>query len=43
MLIVGDETVVNIAVAGEVEVGVVEEVVVKLLPRVLNESDGNIA
>ena len=34
---------VHVAVVVEVETGVVEEVVVKLVPSMLDESDGNIA
>ena len=43
LLIVGDEAVFHVAVVGEVEGGVEEKVVVKLLPSVLNEGDGHVA
>ena len=39
---VDNETVVNVAVVVEVEIGVVKEIVVQLLPRVFNKSDGHI-
>lgn len=39
----GDEAVVNITVVVEVEVGVIEKVVVELVPGVFNESDGYVA
>ena len=38
-----DETVVHIAIVGEVEGSVLEEIVVKLMPRVFDEGDGNVA
>ena len=43
MFIVDDETVVHIAIVGEVEGSVLEEIVVKLMPRVFDEGDGNVA
>ena len=42
-LVVDNETVVNVAVVVEVEIGVVEEIVVELLPRVFDKSDGHVA
>ena len=38
-----DETVVHVAVVGEVEGCVLKEIVVKLMPGVFDEGDGNIA
>ena len=38
-----DETVVHIAIVGEVEGSVLEEIVVKLMPGVFDEVDGNVA
>ena len=43
VFVVDNETVVHIAVVGEVEVGVVKKVVVKLLPGMFDQGDGNIA
>ena len=43
MFIVDDETVVHVAIVGEVEGSVLKEIVVKLMPGVFNEGDGNIA
>ena len=42
VFVVGDETVVHIAVVVEMEVSVVEKVVVELLPSMFNESDGKL-
>ena len=38
-----NEAIVHISVVGGVEVGVVQEIVVELLPGVLNEGNGDIA
>ena len=43
MFVVHDETVVNVSVVSKVEGCVLEEVVVELVPGVLNEGDCNIA
>ena len=43
VFVVYDEAVVDIAVVGEVEDCVVEEVVVELAPRVLDQGDGDVA
>ena len=43
MFVVDNETVVNIAIVSKVEVCVLKEVVVDLMPGMLNEGDGNIA
>ena len=43
VFVVDNEAVVSVAVVIEVEVGVMQEVVVELLPRVFNDSDGNVA
>ena len=43
MFVVDNEAVVDIAIVSEVEVCVLKEVVVDLMPGVLNESDGNVA
>ena len=43
MFVVDNETVVNIAIVSKVEVCVLKEVVVYLMPGVLNEGDGNVA
>ena len=38
-----DETIVDIAVVSEVEGSVLKEIVVELVPGMLNEGDGNVA
>ena len=43
MFVVDNETVVNIAIVSKVEVRVLKEVVVYLMPGVLNEGDSNVA
>ena len=43
MFVVDNEAVVDIAIVGKVEVCVVKEVVVDLMPGMLNEGDGNVA
>ena len=43
MFVVDNETVVNIAIVSKVEVCVLKEVVVYLMPGVLNEGDSNVA
>ena len=43
MFVVDNEAVVDIAIVSKVEVCVLKEVVVDLVPGVLNESDGNVA
>ena len=43
LFIVDNETVVDVAVVGEMKSSVVEEVVVQLVPRVFNEGDSNVA
>ena len=42
MFFVGNGAIVNVVVVIEVEVGVVQEIVVELLPGVLDKSDGHI-
>ena len=43
MFVVDNEAVVDISIVSKVEVCVLKEVVVDLMPGVLNEGDGNIA
>ena len=43
MLVVYDEAVVHVRIVGEVEGCVLKEVVVKLVPGVLDQSDSNVA
>ena len=43
MFVVDNEAVVDISIVSKVEVSVLKEVVVDLMPGVLNEGDGNIA
>ena len=43
MFVVDNEAVVNIAIVSKVEVCVLKEVVVYLMPGVLNEGDNNVA
>ena len=43
MFVVDNEAVVDIAIVSKVEVCVLKEVVVDLMPGVLNEGDGNVA
>ena len=43
LFVVDDKAVVNIAVVCEVKSSVLEKVVVKLVPRVFNEGNGNVA
>ena len=43
MFVVDNEAVVDIAIVSKVEVCVLEEVVVDLMPGMLNEGDGNVA
>ena len=43
MFVVDNEAVVDIAVVSKVEVCMLKEVVVDLMPGMLNEGDGNVA
>ena len=43
MFVVDNEAVVDIAIVSKVEVCMLEEVVVDLMPGMLNEGDGNVA
>ena len=43
MFVVDNEAVVDISIVSKVEVCVLKEVVVDLMPGMLNEGDGNIA
>ena len=43
MFVVDNEPVVDIAIVSKVKVCVLKEVVVDLMPGVLNEGDGNVA
>ena len=43
MFVVDNEAVVDISIVSKVEVCVLKEVVVDLMPGVLNEGDGNVA
>ena len=43
MFVVDNEAVVDISIVSKMEVGVLKEVVVDLMPGMLNEGDGNIA
>ena len=43
LLVVGDETIVDVTVVVDMEIGVVQEVVVELLPGVFGKSDSYIA
>ena len=43
VFVVDNEAVVDISIVSKMEVGVLKEVVVDLMPGMLNEGDGNIA
>ena len=43
VFVVDNESVVNISVVCKVQVGVLEEIVVDLVPGVFNEGDGDVA
>ena len=43
MFVVDNEAVVDVSIVSKVEVRVLKEVVVELMPGMLNEGDGNIA
>ena len=43
MFVVDNEAVVDISIVGKVEVCMLKEIVVDLMPGMLNEGDGNVA